>query len=207
VDGAYGLAALAAPSARPKFDGIERADSFVVDPHKWLFAPYDCCALLYRDPGLAAATHSQHAVYLDQVDRSDWNPADYAIQLSRRARGLPFWFSLATHGTAMYGEAVERTLQISAQIAADIETSKHLELVTEPELSVILFRRSGWGPDEMLDWSGRHAAGGTILCVPTRWRDEAVFRLCIVSPDTDPAMVQGVLDTMNTPSPRPKRVQ
>lgn len=196
VDGAYGLAALAAPSVRHKFDGIERADSFVVDPHKWLFAPYDCCALVYRDPGLAVATHSQHAEYLDHLDRSDWNPADYAVQLSRRARGLPFWFSLATYGTNKYGHAVELGLRTATEVAAGIEASSHLELVAEPELSVILFRRVGWGPDEMLDWSTRHAAGGTILCVPTQWEGESVFRLCIVSPDTNATSVAGVLATM-----------
>jgi L-2,4-diaminobutyrate decarboxylase len=68
VDGAYGGAGLAAPSVRHLFDGIERVDSFIVDPHKWLFAPFDCCALLYRDPGLGRAAHTQHADYLDPVN-------------------------------------------------------------------------------------------------------------------------------------------
>ena len=75
------------------------ADSFIVDPHKWLFAPFDCCALIYRDPEHGRAAHTQHADYLDPVTvEGEWNPSDYAIQLSRRARGLPFWFSLAMHG-------------------------------------------------------------------------------------------------------------
>ena len=89
--------ALGAPPATP---GIEHCDSFIVDPHKWLFAPFDCCALLYREPALARAAHTQHASYLDVLtDAPDWNPTDYAVGLTRRARGLPFWFSLATHGT------------------------------------------------------------------------------------------------------------
>ena len=61
VDGAYGGAGLAAPSVRHLFAGVERADSFIVDPHKWLFAPFDCCALLYREPALARAAHTQNA--------------------------------------------------------------------------------------------------------------------------------------------------
>ena len=94
VDGAYGGAGLAAPSVRHLFDGIEQADSFIVDPHKWLFAPYDCCALIYRNPVLGRAAHTQHAGYLDPVTvEGEWNPSDFAIQLTRRARGLPFWFS------------------------------------------------------------------------------------------------------------------
>ena len=107
--------ALAAPSVRGRFAGIERADSFIVDPHKWLFAPFDCCALLYRDPAIARAAHTQHAEYLDVLHGDDdrdaeWNAGDYAHHLSRRARGLPFWFSLATYGTDAYREAVETTL-------------------------------------------------------------------------------------------------
>ena len=65
VDGAYGGAGLAAPSVRHLFAGVERADSFIVDPHKWLFAPFDSCALVYRDPEIARHAHTQHAEYLD----------------------------------------------------------------------------------------------------------------------------------------------
>src|SRR4029077_2039947 len=61
VDGAYGGAALAAPSVRPLFTGIEHADSFIVDPHKWLFGPFDCCALVYRDPEGESRAHTQDA--------------------------------------------------------------------------------------------------------------------------------------------------
>src|SRR4029077_8035072 len=101
VDGAYGAAALAAPSARPLFAGIERADSLVVDPHKWLFDPFDWAAVLLRRasdgaavlsrrPSEARAPHTQHAEYLDVLtERPEWNPSEYAFHLSRRARGLP----------------------------------------------------------------------------------------------------------------------
>ena len=119
VDGAYGGAALAAPSVRARFAGVEEADSFVVDPHKWLFAPFDCAALLYRDPEEGKAAHAQHAGYLEPLQESgSWNPSDFAVQLTRRARGLPFWFSLATFGTAAYGAAIERTLAVARYAAA-----------------------------------------------------------------------------------------
>ena len=62
---------LAAPSVRSRYAGIERADSFIVDPHKWLFAPFDCCALVYRDPYEARAAHTQHAEYLDVLHADD----------------------------------------------------------------------------------------------------------------------------------------
>ncbi len=194
VDGAYGGAALAAGSVRSRFDGIELADSFIVDPHKWFFAPYDCCALLYRDPRTARAAHSQHATYLDQIDREAWNPSDYASQLTRRARGLPFWFSLAVHGTDKYRAAVERTLSIARHVAAGIEAMPHLELVKHPELSVLLFRRSGWNTADYQSWSQAAALDGSILCVPTTWRGQTVLRLAFVNPDTEPGRVLEVLD-------------
>ena len=103
IDGAYGLAAMLVDRMRPAFAGVGEADSVIVDPHKWLFAPFDACALIYRDPSVALAAHTQKAEYLDTLTESaDWNPSDLAIQLTRRARGLPLWFSLATHGTEHY---------------------------------------------------------------------------------------------------------
>ena len=196
IDGAYGLAAMVAPSVRARLRGIERADSFVVDPHKWLFAPYDSCALVFRDPREAAAAHSQHAGYLEQIDRDEWNPSDYAIQLSRRARGLPFWFSLATYGTDRYAAAVETVLATTAEIVTGIDADPALELVMEPDLSVILFRRPGWSEDTMRAWSADAARAGTVLIIPTRWKDELVFRLCLVNPRTEAADVLAVLATM-----------
>lgn len=196
IDGAYGGAGLAAPSIRHIFAGIERADSFIVDPHKWLFAPYDCCALVYRQPELARATHSQHASYLDHVDRESWNPSELALHLSRRARGLPLWFSLATHGTDRYTEAVEKSLTTAREVTAAIRSSEHLNLVAEPELTVLLFERVGWDAAQYAEWSHRMSASGTIFCVPTTWHDRTVLRLVFINPETDPAHVIEVLDTL-----------
>src|SRR5207244_1271688 len=86
VDAAYGGAALLAPSVRDRFAGIEHADSIIVDPHKWLFAPFDACALLYRDPAMARTAHVQQASYLDSLNATaEWNASDYAYHLTRRA--------------------------------------------------------------------------------------------------------------------------
>ena len=196
VDGAYGGAALAASSVRSRFAGIERADSFVVDPHKWLFAPYDCCALVYRNPAAARAAHTQRASYLELIDRDEWNPADYAVHLSRRPRGLPFWFSLAVHGTDRYRIAVEASLSTARAVAAHIAAQPHLELIMEPDLSVLLFRRVGWSAEQCYEWSSEAAHAGTILCVPTRWHGEIVLRLVFVNPATQAAAVCEVLDSI-----------
>jgi L-2,4-diaminobutyrate decarboxylase len=197
VDGAYGGAALAAPSARPLFAGVERADSLVVDPHKWLFAPFDCAAILYRDPAAARAAHTQHAEYLDVLtERPEWNPSEYAFHLSRRARGLPLWFSLAAHGTAAYEEAVETTLAVAAAGADLIRAAEHVELVLEPGLSVLVFRRLGWGPTHYAQWSDRELRAGRSFVVPTSWRGETVLRVCIVNPRTSVDDLRTILDSL-----------
>jgi glutamate/tyrosine decarboxylase-like PLP-dependent enzyme len=197
VDGAYGGAGLVAPSVRRRFDGIERADSFIVDPHKWLFAPYDACALLYRDPSLALAAHRQIATNLDTAHAGpDWNPADYAYHLSRRARGLPLWFSLATYGTDAYRDAVETVLTLTRDAAEEIRRHPDLQLVMDPELSVLLFRRLGWGPDDYEAWWRRILDAQIAFVQPTSWEGEKVARLCFVNPSTTIDHVRAVLGTM-----------
>ncbi len=196
VDGAYGGAALVAPSVAHLFTGIEHADSFIVDPHKWLFSPYDACALVYRRPELAKAAHQQSASYLDAVDRAEWNPADLAVHLSRRPRGLPLWFSLATHGTDRYRDAVERCLATARTVAEGIRSRPGLRLLVEPELSVLLFEREGWTEAEYARWSREQALAGRVLCIPTRWSGAPVLRLVFVNPDTDPVAVCAALDTL-----------
>lgn len=196
VDGAYGAAALVAPSVVDRFAGIEHADSFVVDPHKWLFAPYDCCALIYRAPGYGASAHSQFAGYLETLDRAEWNPADYAVHLSRRARGLPFWFSLATYGTDRYREAVETVLATTRAVADEVRARPNLQLVMQPELSVLLFERSGWEMADYERWSAQHDEAGTLACAPTRWQGRPVLRFCFINPDTAVGEVASVLDSL-----------
>lgn len=197
VDGAYGGGGLLAPSVRHLYDGIERADSFIVDPHKWLFAPYDACALVYRDPALGLAAHRQVASYLDTaLAAPDWNPADYAYHLSRRPRGLPLWFSLATYGTDAYRDAVEKVLSLTRAAAGEIRRHPELELLMEPDLSVVLFRRIGWNEADYEAWWRRVLEAQIAFVQPTSWQGEKVARLCFVNPRTTVEHVRAILGTM-----------
>ena len=167
VDGAYGLAALCAPSVRDKFNGVELADSLIVDPHKWLFAPFDACALIYQNPALAKEVHTQHASYLDTLHDDSWSPSDYAINLTRRTRGLPFWFSLAAHGTNAYADAMEQTMTVARAAAERIRKHPNLKLICEPELSIVAFERIGWEKEDYLKWSEKLLADQISFFIAT----------------------------------------
>ena len=199
VDGAYGLAGILSPKTRHLFDGTELADSFIVDPHKWLFAPFDACALVYRDPALAKAAHTQHGEYLDTLtDSGDWNPSDYAFNLTRRVRGLPLWFSLATHGVAAYRQAVTENIDLAHRIADEIRSRPQLRLVREPELSVVVFEHEGWGIDEYNTWSDYLLQTGKGLVVPSSHRGKPNTRFAIVNPQTSFELLVELLDTMES---------
>jgi glutamate/tyrosine decarboxylase-like PLP-dependent enzyme len=196
VDGAYGLAALCAPSVRNMFDGIEAADSFIVDPHKWLFAPYDACALVYRNPDLAKQVHSQHASYLDTLKDDNWSPSDYAIHLTRRTRGLPFWFSLAAHGTDAYAEAMEQTLVVARQAAQLVRDHPHLELLCEPELSIVAFTRKGWTAADYQKWSDQLLEDQIGFIPPSSHHGHPILRFAIVNPWTKISDISMILERL-----------
>ncbi len=197
IDGAYGLAAMLVERMRPDFAGVEHADSLIVDPHKWLFAPFDACALIYRDPAGAKLAHTQHAEYLDTLtETADWNPSDLGIQLTRRARGLPLWFSLATHGTDPYRAAIDHGIPLARQIADEITAREGLSLVRDPQLSVVVFRRDGWNAADYQSWSDRLLEDQVAFVVPSSHRGEPVLRFAIISPLTTFETLTAILDTL-----------
>jgi len=197
VDGAYGGAALLSPRTRPLFNGIERADSFIVNPHKWLYTPFDCAAVLYRDGAAARRALTQEADYLDAIsDDIVGNPSDLAVHLSRRVRGVPLWASVLANGTAAYTEAVDYCLDMAEYAAARIAASPHLELVLEPALSVMVFRRRGWWEADYEAWSEEALRSGLGMITPTRHLGEMVLRFCFINPLTTRDDVDLVLDDL-----------
>ncbi|GAA2248601.1 aminotransferase class V-fold PLP-dependent enzyme [Herbiconiux moechotypicola] len=198
VDGAYGLSAMLSPEARPRFAGVERADSLVVDPHKWLFAPFDACALLYRDPELGRRAHTQHADYLDTLtETTDWSPSDFAAHLTRRPRGLPLWFSLASYGAAAYREAITASLVLAREAAELIRERPGFELVRDPQLSVVVFERVGWSKADYSAWSARLLDEQLAFVTPSAHHGRANARFAIVNPRTTLADLVLILDTMD----------
>jgi aromatic-L-amino-acid/L-tryptophan decarboxylase len=195
VDGAYGGSGIFARSLRDKYAGIEQADSFILDPHKWLFTPFDCCALIYRQPELARAVHTQDASYLDviHVSEGEWNPTDYAHHLTRRARGLPLWFSMAVYGLDAYREAIEAAVRLARDAADLIKTTPQLELIREPDLGVVLFRRVGWEPADYNKWAQALHDEEIAFVPPTKWEGETVGRFVFLHPETSMELVKEIL--------------
>ena len=194
VDAAYGGAGLLAPSVRDKFAGIENADSITMDPHKWWFSPFDVAAILYKNPKLAASVHTQDASYLDVLHEDDSliNPTDLAYHLTRRARGLPLWFSVVVNGTDAYRDAVEASISLTNEVADFVKAHDDLELVIEPTLSVVLWRRKGWTPKDYRDLQDRLIESQTAFVTPTSWQGETVGRFAFVHPGTTIEMVKEV---------------
>lgn len=198
VDGAYGLTAMLLPEMRPRFAGIERADSFIVDPHKWLFAPAGSCALVYQRPWLARATHTQHGPYIDvlRTDDDAYNPCDLGYQLTRRASGLPIWFALALHGIEAHRAAIRHGLLLAQRMADALDANETTELVMEPELGVVLFRRDGWGRDEWAEWAAALLRDQVAFVAPTTFRGEPMGRLVFMHPRTPLTIVDELMASL-----------
>jgi glutamate/tyrosine decarboxylase-like PLP-dependent enzyme len=198
VDGAYGGAGLLSPLVRDLFNGIEHADSFITDPHKWWFAPFDCAAILFRDPALAVKVHTQDASYLDVLHDGlpigQFNPTDVAYHLTRRARGLPFWFSLAVYGTDAYRDAVNASIELARETAKFIETLDHIELVKDPVLSVVIWRRIGWQPEDYERLQTQLLNSQIAFVTPSKWKGETVGRFAFLHPGTTLDLVKEIFE-------------
>jgi glutamate/tyrosine decarboxylase-like PLP-dependent enzyme len=176
---------------------VEHADSFIVDPHKWLFAPFDACALVYREPEYARLAHTQHGEYLEVLNHSgEFNPSDYGFNLTRRVRGLPLWFSMASHGAGLYRQAISANVDLAHKIAKEIDSRSYLKLVREPQLSVVVFERNGWDLAQYETWSEKLLTDQFAFVVPSSHQGKPNTRFAIVNPLTKYEDLVKILDSM-----------
>ena len=199
VDGAYGLSAILLPELRDRFAGLERADSFIVDPHKWLFATAGSCALVYREPALARQVHTQHGPYIDVLRTGDdaYNPCDLGYQLTRRASGLPIWFALALHGIDAHRAAIRHGIDLAVSMADVLGAEPLTELIMRPELGVVLFRRSDWGATEWKAWATDLLRTGTAFVAPSTYKGEPVGRLVFMHPRTPASIIDELMVSLS----------
>jgi hypothetical protein len=137
--------------------------------------------------------------YLDVIHDTpgEWNPTDYAYHLTRRARGLPLWFSLSVYGVDAYTEAIETAIGLARQTAAEIRRRDNLELIREPELGIVLFRRRGWGPAQYTRWADQLLDDQVAFIPPSAWEGETVARFAFLHPHTSMELVRQILDRMD----------
>jgi glutamate/tyrosine decarboxylase-like PLP-dependent enzyme len=150
VDGAYGALAAMDETKRALFEGIERADSVSLDPHKWLYAPVDAGCLLFRDEkSVRAACSPGEADYIkvqEQTNDEAFAFWDYGIELSRRFRALKIWLMLRYYGTRRTGNAIAADNRLALELAGHIQASEDFELLAPVELSICCFR---YAPPEL----------------------------------------------------------
>jgi aromatic-L-amino-acid decarboxylase len=186
VDGAFGAAAVLAPAGRAVLGGLGRADSLVLDPHKWLFQPYDAGCLLVRRPGVLEAAFSVTPNYLADVRVRPGEVAlrDRSPELSRRSRALKLWLTLRVHGARAMREAVARGIALGEEAEALVREDPRLEVVSPAQLGVVCFAVTGAEEGEHARRAAALAADGYADVTSTVVRGRPVLRLCTINPRT-----------------------
>jgi glutamate/tyrosine decarboxylase-like PLP-dependent enzyme len=198
VDGAFGLFARVSPRTAEFADGVEGADSVISDGHKWLNVPHDCGFAFVRDPTLLTAVFSAAASYLPDEEVFAFR----GPELSRRARSLAVWATLAAYGRDGYRAVVERSLDLAAHVAAEVQAADDMELLAPAPLNIVCFRYRPPGvPDEALDELnlaiGRDVlADGRVYVGTTRWAGTVGFRPAFVNWRTTTADADLMLETV-----------
>jgi aromatic-L-amino-acid decarboxylase len=196
VDGAYGLPAAATATARHLFDGLELADSAALDGHKWLFVPKACGVLLVRNRADLEAAFSHDAPYIPEIEFGE-HPVEWTLEYSRPFRALKLWLALRAHGAAAFREAIEHDLALARLVADLVRAADDLELLVEPALSIVPFRRIPARGDadehnrrlvEELQRDGRVYVTGAV--VDGRW----CLRPCIVNYRTTESDAHALVD-------------
>ncbi len=204
ADGAYGAAAVLAPRGRALLAGLPRVDSLALDPHKWLFQPFEIGCVLLRDRRLLHDAFTIQPDYLQDVhrDAEAVNLCDYGIQLSRSFRALKLWMSLQVFGLAEFRRAVERGLDLAERAEALLRADDGWELVTPARLAVLTFRFVAPGLGEAalervnLGIVDGLRAGGFAVVTSTRLRGQTALRLCTINPRTTDADLAGTVERM-----------
>ncbi len=194
IDGAYGGAAILSDKGSKLLKGIEKADSLTIDPHKWLYQPYEMGCLLVRNHKWLSAAFSEKPEYLRDIEgnTSEINFYDHGIQLTRRFRALKFYMSLKTFGLDAFKKAVSYNIDLADQVEAHLRKSPKWEVVSAATLAVINFR---YNPiqtnlsEKELDTLNQEISKGVLqsreaLLVTTVLQNQIVLRMCLINPRT-----------------------
>jgi hypothetical protein len=203
VDAAYGGFAALAPQGRAQLVGIDRADSVTIDPHKWLFQPFECGGVLVRDGARLARTFSAHPDYLDSTGAhgtGEVNLGDWGLQLSRGFRALKVWMSVRAFGLAAFRTAIDRNMELASHAEALVRDNAALTLMAPASLGIVCFRREWPGCDEA-ETERRGIAladalehSGDAFVSTTRLAGRHAIRLCVLNPTSSEEHVRRVIE-------------
>ncbi|QRM89870.1 aminotransferase class V-fold PLP-dependent enzyme [Lacinutrix sp. WUR7] len=205
IDGAYGGAAILSKKGSQLLKGIEKADSLAIDPHKWLYQPYEMGCLLVRNHKWLSETFTEKPEYLRDIEGnpSEINFYDHGIQLTRRFRALKFYMSMKTFGLSAFKKAVSYSIDLAEEVEADLRKSANWEVVSPATLAVINFRYNPIGKnysEKQLDAINQEISKRVVdsreaLLVTTILQKQVVLRMCLINPRTT---FEDVKDTLKT---------
>jgi len=194
VDGAYGGPAALTGHGKSLMTGLERANSFVLDPHKWLFSPYDIACLWVSTSGVLEETFAMYPEYLKDVSEGTVNFHNRSLELSRRSRAIKLWLTIRTYGFIKISAAIERGVVLAEYAQSLIEQTPDLSVVTPAQLGIVTFRFNG---------SCDHAAiarelteTGFAALTTTSLKGQEVLRLCIINPATTESDISETLSRL-----------
>jgi aromatic-L-amino-acid decarboxylase len=203
VDGAYGAAAALCEAGREALAGLERADSLVLDPHKWLFQPYDAGCLFVRRPGALEAAFDLTPEYLADTTAASGEVdfRDRGLELTRRSRALKLWLTFRTYGVERIGEAIARGIALAEHAQRELEADDRWRVVTPARLGIVTFELVGAAPGEHAARAAALARDGYAAVTSTELRGRSVLRLCTINPRTTEADVSSTLERLAGPAP------
>jgi aromatic-L-amino-acid decarboxylase len=180
VDGAYGAFFMLTARGRARMRGIADADSVVLDPHKTLFLPFGTGALVVKDASLLRRAHSMHADYLPAFQESDElvDFCELSPELSRDFRGLRVWLPLKMFGIEPFRQQLDEKLDLASYAAEELKKIDGIEIVAEPQLSILAFKHRALDNRELL---ARINARKRVMLTPGVVGGEFVIRVCVVS--------------------------
>ncbi len=191
VDGAFGLWAQVSPALRHLTSGVEDADSWATDGHKWLQTPYDCGYAIVRDAEAHRRAMAISASYLPPAEDAERDPSAYVMELSRRARAFATWAMIRQFGRAGLAERVERCCAIARGMADMLRAEPGLAVIGPVELNQFMVRfgadRPGAEGDRLtLAAIARVQEEGVAFMGPAQWRGAWVMRVSVSSTETTP---------------------
>lgn len=206
TDSAYAGFSVLTDRGRALLDGMGRADSLTLDPHKWLYVPFECGCLLAKDPAALESAFSVHPEYLQDVRarESEVNFSDYGEQLTRYSRALKVWFSVQYYGTAAIGAEQDRAMALAELAERIVRASPEMEVLTPAQFGIICFRIRARGLDESAlndlnqRVNDRVNRSGFVLMSSTRLRGALSLRLCIPGYRTREEDIRAVLDLVRS---------